>query len=169
MNGKELRLKQQYFLCAATLHDIVRRYKKFHKDCGGLADKVTIQLNDTHPAIAIPELMRLLIDVEGFSWEQAWDITSRVFAYTNHTLLPEALEKWGVDLMGRLLPRHLQLIYEINFRFLKQVSWKYPGDVARLQRMSIIEESGSRSVRMAYLAVVGSHAVNGVAEFTPNC
>ncbi len=163
MNGKELRLKQQYFLCSATLQDILRRYKKFHKDCGRLAEKVTLQLNDTHPAIAIPELMRLLIDLEGLSWEQAWDITTRVFAYTNHTLLPEALEKWSVDLMGRLLPRHLQIIYEINSRFLKQVSWKHPMDLDRLKRMSLIEEGEQRSVRMAYLAVVGSHAVNGVA------
>ena len=163
MNGKELRLKQQYFLCAATLQDILRRYKKFHKDCGRLAEKVTLQLNDTHPAIAIPELMRLLIDLEWLSWEQAWDITTRVFAYTNHTLLPEALEKWGVDLMGRLLPRHMQIIFEINTRFLKQVSWKHPADLDRLKRMSLIEEGDHRSVRMAYLAVVGSHAVNGVA------
>ncbi|HAO99179.1 MAG TPA: glycogen phosphorylase [Fibrobacteres bacterium] len=164
MNGKELRLKQQYFLCAATLSDILRRYKKFHKDCGRLADKVSIQLNDTHPAISIPELMRLLIDEEGMSWEHAWDITTRVFAYTNHTLLPEALEKWGVELMGALLPRHLQIIFEINHRFLKQVSWKYPGDVERLRRMSLIEEGEHRSVRMAYLAIAGSHSVNGVAR-----
>jgi starch phosphorylase len=163
MNGKELRLKQQYFLCAATLRDILRRHKKYHKDCSELADKACIQLNDTHPAISIPELMRLLVDEESLSWEHAWDITSRVFAYTNHTLLPEALEKWGVDLLGKLLPRHLQIIFEINYRFLKQVSWKYPGDTERLARMSLIEEEGGRSVRMAYLAVVGSHAVNGVA------
>jgi starch phosphorylase len=122
-----------------------------------------VQLNDTHPAISIPEMMRLLVDVEGFSWEQAWDITTRVFSYTNHTLLPEALERWGVDLMGRLLPRHLQIIFEINYRFLKQVSWKYPGEVDRLRRMSLIEEGEHRAVRMAYLAIVGSHSVNGVA------
>ncbi|MCD6024791.1 MAG: glycogen phosphorylase [Fibrobacteria bacterium] len=163
MNGKELRLKQQYFMCAATLSDILRRHKKFHKDCSELAEKAAIQLNDTHPAISIPELMRLLVDIEEMSWEHAWDITTRVFAYTNHTLLPEALEKWGVDLLGRLLPRHLQIIYEINYRFLKQVSWKYPGDAERLKRMSLIDESGDRQIRMAYLAVVGSHAVNGVA------
>lgn len=164
MNGKELRLKQQYFLCAATLHDILRRHKKYHKDCSGLAEKACIQLNDTHPAISIPELMRLLVDGEGMSWEHAWDVTTRVFAYTNHTLLPEALEKWGVDLLGRLLPRHLQIIFEINYRFLKLVSWKHPGDTERLARMSLIEEGPHRSVRMAYLAVVGSHAVNGVAS-----
>ena len=163
MNGKELRLKQQYFLCAATLQDILRRHKKYHKDCSELAEKACIQLNDTHPAISIPEMMRLLVDEEGLSWEHAWDITTRVFAYTNHTLLPEALEKWGVELLGRLLPRHLQIIFEINYRFLKQVSWKYPGDTERLTRMSLIEEGPNRSVRMAYLAVVGSHAVNGVA------
>lgn len=164
MNGKELRLKQQYFLCAATLDDIIRRHKKYHKSCVRLADKVSLQLNDTHPTIAIPEMMRILVDLEGFSWEQAWDITTRVFAYTNHTLLPEALEKWSVDLLGRLLPRHLQIIFEINYRFLKQVSWKYPGDVERLKRMSLIEEGETRSVRMAYLAIVGSHSVNGVAQ-----
>jgi starch phosphorylase len=163
MNGKELRLKQQYFLCAATLHDILRRHNKYHKDCSELAEKAVVQLNDTHPAISIPELMRLLVDEEGFSWEHAWDITTRVFAYTNHTLLPEALEKWGVDLLERLLPRHLQIIYEINYRFLKQVSWRYPGDGERLRRMSLVEEGAQRSVRMAYLAVVGSSAVNGVA------
>ncbi|MDB5050648.1 MAG: glycogen/starch/alpha-glucan phosphorylase [Fibrobacteres bacterium] len=164
MNGKELRLKQQYFLCASTLYDIIRRHKKYHKDCSRLAEKVSLQLNDTHPTIAIPEMMRILVDLEGFSWEQAWEITTRVFAYTNHTLLPEALEKWSVDLLGRLLPRHLQIIFEINYRFLKQVSWKYPGDVERLKRMSLIEEGENRAVRMAYLAIVGSHSVNGVAQ-----
>jgi starch phosphorylase len=164
MNGKELRLKQQYFLCASTLSDIIRRHKKYHKDCSRLAEKVSLQLNDTHPTIAIPELMRILVDLEGYSWEQAWETTTAVFAYTNHTLLPEALEKWSVDLMGRLLPRHLQIIFEINYRFLKQVSWKYPGDVERLKRMSLIEEGENRSVRMAYLAIVGSHSVNGVAQ-----
>jgi starch phosphorylase len=164
MNGKELRLKQQYFLCAATLADLIRRHKKYHKDCSHLADKVCLQLNDTHPTIAIPEMMRILVDLEGFSWEHAWEITNRCFAYTNHTLLPEALEKWSVDLLGRLLPRHLQIIFEINYRFLKQVSWKYPGDVERLKRMSLIEEGEQRSVRMAYLAIVGSHSVNGVAQ-----
>jgi starch phosphorylase len=164
MNGKELRLKQQYFLCAATLSDIIRRHKKYHKDCSRLAEKVSLQLNDTHPTIAIPELMRILVDLEGYSWEQAWETTTQVFAYTNHTLLPEALEKWSVDLMGRLLPRHLQIIFEINYRFLKQVSWKYPGDVERLKRMSLIEEGENRAVRMAYLAIVGSRSVNGVAQ-----
>ncbi len=164
MNGKELRLKQQYFMCAATLGDMLRRHKKYHKDCSLLAEKVHLQLNDTHPTIAIPELMRILVDIEGFSWEQAWEITNKVFAYTNHTLLPEALEKWSVDLIGRLLPRHLQIIFEINYRFLKQVSWKYPGDVERLKRMSLIEEGENRTVRMAFLAIVGSHSVNGVAQ-----
>ena len=164
MNGKELRLKQQYFLCSATLSDIIRRHKKYHKDCSRLAEKVSLQLNDTHPTIAIPEMMRILVDLEGFAWEQAWEITTAVYAYTNHTLLPEALEKWSVDLLGRLLPRHLQIIFEINYRFLKQVSWKYPGDVERLKRMSLIEEGESRSIRMAYLAIVGSHSVNGVAQ-----
>lgn len=164
MNGKELRLKQQYFLCSATLADLIRRHKKYHKDCSRLSEKVSLQLNDTHPTIAIPEMMRILVDLEGFSWEQAWEITTRAFAYTNHTLLPEALEKWSVDLLGRLLPRHLQIIFEINYRFLKQVSWKHPGDVERLKRMSLIEEGEHRAVRMAYLAIVGSHSVNGVAQ-----
>ncbi len=164
MNGKELRLKQQYFMCSATLQDIIRRHKKVHKDCSQLADKAAVQLNDTHPAISIPEMMHLLVDIEGLSWEQSWDITTRIFAYTNHTLLPEAMEKWGVDLLGRLLPRHLQIIFEINYRFLKQVSWKFPGDMERLRRMSLIEEGEHRMVRMAYLAMVGSHSVNGVAK-----
>ncbi len=164
MNGKELRLKQQYFMCAATLHDIIRRHKKIHKDCSRLDEKVAIQLNDTHPSISIPEMMRILVDLEGFSWEQAWAITQSVFAYTNHTLLPEALEKWSVELLGRLLPRHLQIIFEINYRFLKQVSWKYPNDIERLRRMSLIEEGGERSIRMAFMAIVGSHSVNGVAQ-----
>jgi len=164
MNGKELRLKQQYFLSAATLADILRRHKKIHKDCSRLAEKASCQLNDTHPTIAIPELMRLLVDEEGMSWEHAWDITTKMFAYTNHTLLPEALEKWSVELIGKLLPRHLQIIFEINYRFLKTVSWKYPGDIERLRRMSLVEEGEHRTIRMAFLAIVGSHSVNGVAQ-----
>jgi glycogen phosphorylase len=161
--GKELRLKQQYFLVAATLQDIMRRHKKQYSTLAGFADYEAVQLNDTHPSIAIAELMRLLLDVEGLSWDQAWDICTRTFAYTNHTVLPEALETWPVDLMGRLLPRHLEIIYEINHRFLQDVAARYPEDVNRLTRMSIIREGHERRVRMANLAIVGSHSVNGVA------
>lgn len=161
--GKELRLKQQYFLVAATFQDIMRRYKKHNSTLAGFADTVAVQLNDTHPSIAVAELMRLLLDVEMLDWEQAWDICTKTFAYTNHTVLPEALETWPVDLMGRLLPRHLEIIYEINHRFLQEVASRHPGDESRLARMSIITEGSDRRVRMANLAIVGSHAVNGVA------
>jgi glycogen phosphorylase len=161
--GKELRLKQQYFLVAATLQDIMRRHSKHYSTLAGFADYVAIQLNDTHPSIAIAELMRLLLDGEGLSWDEAWDICTRTFAYTNHTVLPEALETWPVDLIGRLLPRHLEIIFEINHRFLQDVSGRYPEDLNRLSRMSIIEEGHERRVRMANLAIVGSHSVNGVA------
>ena len=161
--GKELRLKQQYFLVAATLQDIMRRHKKQHSAMEGFADHVAVQLNDTHPSIAIAELMRLLLDVEMMPWEQAWAICTNTFAYTNHTVLPEALETWPVELVGRLLPRHLEIIYEINRRFLQDVASRYPGDVRRLESMSIIEEGNERRVRMANLAIVGSHSVNGVA------
>jgi starch phosphorylase len=161
--GKELRLKQQYFLVAATFQDILRRHKKQHGTVVGLADYAAVQLNDTHPAIAVAELMRLLLDVEGLPWDQAWKICTRTFAYTNHTVLPEALETWPVDLIGRLLPRHLEIIYEINRRFLQEVAARHPGDGERLARMSIIAEGAERRVRMAHLAIVGSHSVNGVA------
>jgi len=161
--GKELRLKQQYFFVACSLHDILRRFKKDSSDWDELPDKVAIQLNDTHPALAVPEMMRLLVDVEGLDWERAFDLTVRCFGYTNHTLLPEALEKWPVDMIERLLPRHLQIIYEINHRFLGDVASRYPGDVDRLRRMSIIEEEPIRQVRMAHLCIVGSHSTNGVA------
>ncbi|MBK9576584.1 MAG: glycogen/starch/alpha-glucan phosphorylase [Fibrobacterota bacterium] len=161
--GQELRLKQQYFFCAAGIHDMIRRHLKHHQSLRNLADKVVIQLNDTHPAVAIPELMRILMDDHAIGWDEAWSITTRIFAYTNHTLLPEALEKWPVDLFGELLPRHLQIIYEINFRFLRQVAFRYPGDTERLRRMSIIDEDGVRKIRMAHLCVVGAHSVNGVA------
>jgi glycogen phosphorylase len=161
--GKELRLKQQYFLVAATFQDIMRRHKKQHSTLTDFADYVAVQLNDTHPSIAIAELMRLLLDVEMLGWDPAWAICTRTFAYTNHTVLPEALETWPVDLFGRLLPRHLEIIYEINRRFLQDVAAKYPGDVDRLRRMSLIGEGGERRVRMANLAIVGSHSVNGVA------
>jgi starch phosphorylase len=163
--GQELRLKQQYFFVAATLQDVMRRYKKKHKEgFGNFSDSVAVQLNDTHPSIAIPELMRMLLDLEGLTWEKAWSICVKTFAYTNHTLMAEALEKWTVELLGRVLPRHLEIIYEINRRFLEAVNQKYPGDVNRLRNMSIIEEGPPKMVRMAHLAIVGSHSVNGVAE-----
>ena len=164
IQGRELRLKQEYFFSSATLQDVLRRYLKAHQTFEKLPDKVAIQLNDTHPAIAIPEFMRLLMDVHRISWDVAWDLTVRCFGYTNHTILPEALEKWPVSLMSSVLPRHMQIIYEINKRFLDQVTARFPGDVARLGRMSLIEEGGEKQVRMAHLAIVGSHSVNGVAQ-----
>jgi starch phosphorylase len=162
--GRELRLKQQYFFVCASLHDILYRYKKYQTNFDALPDKVAIQLNDTHPAIAIPELMRILVDLHRLDWDKAWDITTRTFAYTNHTLMPEALETWAVALFENVLPRHMQIIYEINRRFLKDVMHQYPGDTAILRRMSLIDEEGGRRVRMAHLAIVGSHKVNGVAQ-----
>ena len=162
--GKELRLRQQYFFIACSLQDILRRFRRSNNDWTRLPEKAFIQLNETHPALIIPELMRLLVDREGVDWNTAWSITRACTGYTNHTILPEALEKWSVALMERLLPRHLQIIYEINGRFLKQVAAMWPGDVSRLIRMSIIDEQGDRSVRMANLAIVGSSAVNGVAH-----
>lgn len=161
--GKELRLKQQYFFVACSIQDIVRRYLKTHTSFEQFPNKVAIQLNDTHPTVAIPELMRILVDQHGLTWEEAWEITQKTFAYTNHTLLSEALEKWPVSLFEKLLPRHLQIIYEINRRFLRAVRSKYPYDENRLVRMSLIEESQSKMIRMAHLAVAGSHSVNGVA------
>jgi starch phosphorylase len=161
--GKELRLKQQYFLVAATFQDIVRRHKKHHGTLAGLPDYVAVQLNDTHPAIAVAELMRILLDEELMSWEEAWETCRRTFAYTNHTVLPEALETWPVNLIGNLLPRHLEIIYEINRRFLEDVAARYPGDGERLARLSLIAEGQEQRVRMAHLAIVGSHSVNGVA------
>jgi len=162
--GRELRLKQQYFLVACSLRDIIRRYRLRNEGWDGFADKVVIQLNDTHPVIAIPELMRILVDEEGLEWERAWDITRRVFAYTCHTLLPEALETWPVPLMQRLLPRHMEIIFLINHFFLQEVAGRFPGDAGRLRELSIIQEGGEQRVRMAHLAVVGALAVNGVAE-----
>ncbi|MCP4716904.1 MAG: glycogen/starch/alpha-glucan phosphorylase, partial [Deltaproteobacteria bacterium] len=162
--GKELRLKQEFLLVSATIQDILRRFKTDNKDLRHLPDKVAIQLNDTHPALAIPELMRILIDEEEMEWNTAWDICRKVFAYTNHTVLPEALEEWPVDLIERLLPRHLQIIYAINHHLIKEVSAAFPGDDDRIRRMSIVAEEGHKRIRMAYLAVVGSHKVNGVAE-----
>jgi starch phosphorylase len=164
-NGKELRLRQQYFLASASLQDVLARWTLHHgDDFSGFAEKNCFQLNDTHPSCAVPELMRLLIDEHGLEWDAAWAITSRTMAYTNHTLLPEALERWPVRLFGALLPRLMEIIYEINARFLTEVARRWPGDGARLARMSLIEEGHETQVRMAYLAIVGSYSVNGVAE-----
>jgi starch phosphorylase len=163
MQGKELRLKQQYFFVSCSLQDIVRRYLRDNDDFSQFSEKTTIQLNDTHPTIAIPELMRILLDDHHMPWTEAWKITQKTFAYTNHTLLPEALEQWPVSLIERLLPRHLELIYEINSRFLDQVRKKYYGQTDRIERMSIVGVM-PKTIRMAHLAVVGSFSVNGVAE-----
>jgi starch phosphorylase len=164
-NGKELRLRQQYFLASASLKDVLRRWIRLHdRDFAALADKHCFQLNDTHPSIAVAELMRLLVDEHRIDWEHAWDIVGHTMAYTNHTLLPEALEKWPVQMFQNLLPRLLEIIYEINARFLAQVAQRWPGDTNRLRHMSIIEEGNTPMVRMAYLAIVGSYSVNGVAE-----
>ncbi len=164
VEGQELRFRQQYFFVAATFQDIFRRYKKKHGSFDLFPDKVAVQLNDTHPAIAIPELMRLLVDNECLDWEHAWDITVRTFAYTNHTLMPEALETWSVELVGKVLPRHMEIIYEINKRFLTMVAETFPGDVGKIRQLSIIDETSGKRVRMAHLAIIGSHSVNGVAE-----
>jgi starch phosphorylase len=164
MAGKELRLRQQYFFVACSLKDILRRYRELNKTWDALPEKMFVHLNETHPALVIPELMRILVDHEGVDWDKAWDLTRRSTGYTNHTILPEALEKWPVSMMERLLPRHLQIIYEINGRFLQEVSSLYPGDVQRLQRMSLIDENGERYVRMANLCIIGSSSTNGVAE-----
>ncbi len=161
--GKELRLQQQYFFVACSLQDIIRLHLRDHDSLDSLAEFAAIQLNDTHPAIGVAELMRLLLDEYHYDWEQAWQITQKAFGYTNHTLMPEALEKWSVELFGNLLPRHLELIYEINHRFLDQVKLRYPNDEERLSRLSLIAEAPEKQVRMANLACVGSHAVNGVA------
>ncbi|WP_425602971.1 glycogen/starch/alpha-glucan phosphorylase [Horticoccus luteus] len=164
-NGKELRLVQQYFFVACSLRDIIRRhFRKPDNTWANFADKVAVQLNDTHPALAITELMRILIDEENMGRDATWEIITRTFAYTNHTLLPEALEKWGVPLFERVLPRHLQIIYEINARLMQAIEAKWPGDNEKKRVCSLIEENGQKMVRMANLAVVGSHAVNGVAE-----
>ena len=164
-NGKELRLRQQYLLASASLQDVLRHWVAQHgNDFSQFAEKNCFQLNDTHPTCSVPELMRLLIDEHGLDWDDAWAITSRTVAYTNHTLLPEALERWSVNMFGRLLPRLLDIVYEINARFLAEVSLRWPGDNERQQRMSIIEEGPEKQVRMAYLAVVASTSVNGVAE-----
>ncbi len=162
--GKELRLQQQYFFCACSINDFVNEVLPDDFDLRQLPERIVFQLNDTHPVIAVPELMRLLMDEKGFGWDEAWSITRRCFAYTCHTLLPEALEVWPVDLLGRLLPRHLEIIYRINDEFLDEVRTRFPGDAERVRRMSIIGEGDVRTVRMAHLATVAAVKVNGVAE-----
>src|SRR5271156_5769253 len=162
--GKELRLKQQYFFVSASLQDILATHLSEGRTLASLPEAVAVQLNDTHPALAIPELMRLLVDEHGLSWQQSWQITQGVFSYTNHTLLPEALESWPVTMFERLLPRHLEIIYLINRDFLKAVTSSYPDDPERLRQLSIIDDGGGRRVRMSHLAIVGSHKVNGVAQ-----
>ena len=161
--GRELRLVQEYFLVTCAIRDIIRRFKKNHSDLYQFAEKNAIQLNDTHPALSIVELMRCFIDEEQLPWNLAWELTSRACSYTNHTLLPEALEKWSVELFSKVLPRHLELVYEINHRFLQRVELDFPGDSDKLQKVSIIEEQPKKQIRMANLAMVGSHKVNGVS------
>jgi starch phosphorylase len=164
LQGKSLRLQQQIFFVSCSLQDMIRVHKLLGRSLDCFHEQWAIQLNDTHPAIAVAELMRLLLDEHDLDWDTAWNVTRRTFAYTNHTLLPEALEKWSVSLLGRLLPRHLEIIYEINWRFLDEARAAFPGEDARIARLSIIDESGERYVRMANLATVGSHTVNGVAQ-----
>ncbi|WP_018651737.1 glycogen/starch/alpha-glucan phosphorylase [Actinobacillus capsulatus] len=163
-SGRELRLRQEYFLCSASIQDIIRRHEAECGSCANLADKVAIHLNDTHPTLAVPELMRILIDEKGYSWEQAWNMTRKIFYYTNHTLMSEALETWPVEMLGRILPRHLGIIFEINEWFLNEVREKFPGEEDLVQRVSLIDEHGDRRVRMAWVAVVASSKVNGVAK-----
>ncbi len=161
--GRELRLVQEYFLVGCAIQDIVRCYLATHTNFNQFPAKVAIQLNDTHPALAVAELMRILLDEHEVAWQTAWEITQATMGYTNHTLLPEAMEKWPVSLLEYVLPRHMQIIYDINHQFLQHVSSVWPGDLVRLQRMSLIEEGEQKQVRMAHLAMVGSHSVNGVA------
>ena len=167
-SGRELRLRQEYFLVSATVQDILSRHYQQHKTYDNLADKIAIHLNDTHPVLSIPELMRLLIDEHKFSWDDAFSVACRVFSYTNHTLMSEALETWPVDMLGQILPRHLQIIFEINDYFMKTLQEQYPNDIDLLSRTSIIDESNGRRVRMAWLAVVVSKKVNGVSELHSN-
>jgi len=162
--GRELRLKQEYFFVSASLQDILKKFSADRRDFSELPQEVAIQLNDTHPSIAIPELMRILVDEHRVPWDEAWDIAVRTFSYTNHTLLPEALEVWPVRLFEELLPRHLQIIYEINHRFLKEVGERFPGDMGLIRRVSVIDEDRGKRLRMAHLAIIGSHKINGVAK-----
>ena len=164
MEGRELRLKQEYFFVAASIADIIRRFNTDKNNLTKLADKVAIQLNDTHPALGVVELMRVLIDDYLFDWQKAWKITQSVFAYTNHTLLPEALETWSVNLFSRVLPRHIEIVHDINEYFMKEISQRYPNDHHKHRQMSLIEGSDSKRVRMAHIAIVGSHSVNGVSQ-----
>jgi glycogen phosphorylase len=164
IQGKQLRLEQQYFFVSCSLQDMIRIHLRGRNSLNDFHETFAVQLNDTHPSIGVAELMRLLVDEHQMPWDTAWEITEKTFAYTNHTLLPEALEKWPISLFGSLLPRHLEIIYEINRRFLDQVRLKFGDDLSRIARMSLIDEGGERYVRMAYLATVGSHKVNGVAE-----
>ena len=168
LRGKQLRLAQQHFFVSCALQDMIRIHRQTAPVLSGFHEKYAVQLNDPHPALAIAELVRILVDEHGSDWETAWDTTQRTFAYTNHTLLPEALEKWSVELMASILPRHIEIIYEINRRFLDHVRRHYPFDDDRIRRVSLIDETGERSVRMAHLACVGSHAVNGVAALHSN-
>ena len=161
--GRELRLAQQYFFVSASLQDLIRIYLRTHDNLAEFHEKIAIQLNDTHPAVSIAELMRLLVDEHNMDWEQAWTVTQKTFAYTNHTLMPEALEKWPVSLFGKLLPRHLEIIYELNHRFLEDVKTWYPEDEGLVSRVSLIQEGEEKEVRMAHLACMGSHSINGVA------
>ncbi|KAA6045625.1 MULTISPECIES: glycogen phosphorylase [Pantoea] len=167
-SGRELRLRQEYFLVSSTVQDILHRHWKMHETWDNLADKVAIHLNDTHPVLAIPELMRLLIDEYKFSWDDAFEVTCQIFSYTNHTLMSEALETWPVDMIGKILPRHLSIIFEINDYFLKTIQEHYPDDWDLMSRISIIDENDGRRIRMAWLAVVVSHKVNGVSELHSN-
>ncbi|MBB1599859.1 glycogen/starch/alpha-glucan phosphorylase [Variovorax sp. UMC13] len=162
-SGRELRLHQEYFFVSASVQDLLRRYLRTHKTFDNLPDKVSIHLNDTHPVLAVPELMRLLLDEHGLDWDTAWGHTQKVFSYTNHTLMHEALETWPVEMMGRILPRHLQILYDLNARFLATVTQKLGHDVELLRRLSLIDETGERRVRMAYVAVLASHSINGVS------
>ena len=162
-HGRELRLRQEFFFVSASLQDLLRRFLKDHGSLEQLADKVAIHLNDTHPALAVPELMRLLVDEHRMDWNAAWSLCSRIFSYTNHTLMQEALETWPVDLIGRLLPRHLRIIYDLNTRFLANLHERFPAEQELLRRVSLIDETGNRRVRMAYLCVLASHKVNGVS------
>lgn len=162
-SGRELRLRQEYFLVSATVQDILNRHWAMHHTFNNLADKIAIHLNDTHPVLSIPEMMRLLIDEHKFTWMDAWDVVQQVFSYTNHTLMSEALETWPVDMIGKILPRHLQIIFDINEHFLKLVEEQYPDDKELLSRVSVIDENNGRRIRMAWLAVIASHKVNGVS------
>src|SRR5207237_10811315 len=153
----------EYFLVACSLADLIRRFRRLNTEWSALPEKVAVQLNDTHPAIAVPELMRILLDAAHLGWEAAWDLTQRTLAYTNHTLLPEALEKWPLVWFERMLPRHLDIIYEINRRAIDEVRRRFPKDEGRVQRVSLVEEGAERKIRMANLAIVGSHSTNGVA------